>query len=46
MLVNVKKPGKTLGYEEDPSYASSDITVGRLKQTDEQLLGIIAIESF
>jgi len=39
MLVNVKKPGKTLGYEEDPSYASSDITVGRLKQTDEQLLG-------
>ena len=39
MLVSVEKPGKTLGYEEDLTYATAEVTVGRLGQTDEQLLG-------
>jgi len=39
MLVSVKKAGKTLGYEDDPSYASSEVTIGRLNQKDEEIRG-------
>ena len=39
MLVSVKKPGKTLGYEEDLTYASCETTIGRLNQTDDELHG-------
>jgi len=39
MLVSVKKPPKTLGYEEDLSYAVAEATVGRLDQTSEQIKG-------
>ena len=29
MLINVKKPARTLGYEDDPSYAVAEVTLGR-----------------
>ena len=39
MLISVKKPARTLGYEEDPSYGSADVTVGRLNQQDKEIEG-------
>jgi len=42
MLVSVKKPAKTLGYEEDPTYASCEVTLGRLSQSDEEVRGNLA----
>ena len=39
MLINVKKPARTLGYEEDPSYAVADVTLGRLNQQDSEIKG-------
>ena len=39
MLINVKKPAKTLGYEEDPAYASCEVTLGRLSQPDAEIKG-------
>ena len=41
MLVSVKKVGKTLGYEDDPSYSFSEVTFGRLNQKDEEIIGKI-----
>merc|ERR1712079_290010 len=43
MLISVKKPARTLGYEEDPSYGSADVTVGRLNQQDKEIEGNLAI---
>merc|ERR1711879_249763 len=39
MLIGVKKPAKTLGYDEDPAYASCDVTLGRLSQTEAEVRG-------
>jgi len=39
MLVGVKKPAKTLGYDEDPTYASCEVTLGRLSQSDAEVRG-------
>jgi len=39
MLVSVNKPKRTLGFEEDPSYGVSEVQIGRLTQTTEQLRG-------
>ena len=39
MLMSVKKPARTLGYEEDPSYAIADVTLGRLSQPDNEIKG-------
>ena len=40
MLINVKKAApKTLGYEDDPSYASAEVSIGRLNQKDEEVAG-------
>ena len=39
MLVNVKKPAKTLGYDEDPTYASCEVTLGRISQPDAEVRG-------
>ena len=39
MLISIKKPGRTLGYEEDPSYATADVTLGRLNQQDSEIKG-------
>ena len=41
MLVSVKKPGRTLGYEEDLSYATADVTLGRLNQQDDDIKGML-----
>ena len=39
MLISIKKPARTLGYEEDPSYAIADVTLGRLNQQDSEIKG-------
>ena len=39
MLISIKKPVRTLGYEEDPSYATADVTLGRLNQPDNDIKG-------
>ena len=41
MLISVKKVGKTLGYEDDPTYGYSEVTIGRLNQKDEEIRGRI-----
>merc|ERR1719312_1615614 len=39
MLVSVNKPKRTLGFEEDPSYGVSEVQIGRLTQTNEDIKG-------
>ena len=46
MLIGVKKPAKTLGYDEDPAYASCDVTLGRLSQTEAEVRGNCAESIF
>jgi len=39
MLVAVNKPKKTLGFEEDPSYATAEVQIGRLNQLTNHIEG-------